>query len=54
MHATRTTDKRNPRMVKRRNSHYKSFDRDAPRHVGIDCRPTTRQRVEASELAHGP
>jgi hypothetical protein len=37
LRATRTTGKRNKRMVKRRNSHYASHDRTAPRHVPIDC-----------------
>ena len=35
--ATRTSGKRNQRMVKRRNSPYASHDRQAPRHVDMDC-----------------
>jgi len=35
--ATRTTSKRNKRMVERRNSPYASHDRRAPRHVDMDC-----------------
>jgi hypothetical protein len=42
MHATRTIDKHSPRMVKRRNSPYKSFDRQLPRRVDIDCRPSIK------------
>lgn len=37
LRATRTTGKRNKRMVKRRNSPYASHDRTAPRHVPMDC-----------------
>lgn len=44
MHATRTLDKRSPRMVKRRNSPYKSFDRGLPRRVNIDCCPSVKKR----------
>ena len=35
--ATRTTGKRNPSMVKRRNSPFASFGRAASRNVKIDC-----------------
>jgi hypothetical protein len=37
LRAARTTGKRNKRMVKRRNSPYASHDRQAPRHVDMDC-----------------
>ena len=49
--ATRTTGRQNPRMVKRRNSPFASFDRAAARNVKIDCtvvmvapQPTTPKR----------
>jgi hypothetical protein len=43
MHATRTINKRSPRMVKRRNSPYNSFDRKLARRVDIDCRPKVKE-----------
>jgi hypothetical protein len=39
LRATRTINKRSPRMVKRRNSRYKAFAWGAPRRVPIDCTP---------------
>jgi hypothetical protein len=36
LHAVRTLDRRSPRMVKRRNSPYASFDRGAPRRIKVD------------------
>jgi hypothetical protein len=53
MHATRTIDKRSPRMVKRRNSPYKSFDRAAPRRVDADCRPTIKTPGRPAKAVHG-
>jgi hypothetical protein len=37
--ATRTINKRTPRMVKRRNSPYASHDRTQPKKQTIDCTP---------------
>jgi len=39
LRATRTLNRRSPRMVKRRNSRYRAFDWDAPRRVPIDATP---------------
>ena len=41
MLATRTTNKRSPRMVKRRNSTYAAHNRKLPIRVPIDCTPRT-------------
>ena len=40
MLATRTTDKRSPRMLKRRNSTYAAHNRKLPIRVPIDCTPS--------------
>jgi hypothetical protein len=40
LRATRTLERRNPRMVKRRHSPYACFDRHARRRVPIDCWPS--------------
>jgi hypothetical protein len=39
LRASRTINRRSPRMVKRRNSRYKAFQWGAPRRVPIDCTP---------------
>jgi hypothetical protein len=49
LRATRTTDKQNPRMVKRRNSPHKPFDRNAPRNVDIDCTPAMVKPMLATD-----
>ena len=40
LRATRTLNRRSPRMVKRRNSPYASHDRTAKTGVPIDCTPS--------------
>ncbi len=40
LRATRTLNRRSPRMVKRRNSPYASHNRNLPIRVPIDCTPT--------------
>jgi hypothetical protein len=39
LRATRTLNRRSPRMVKRRNSPYASHNRKLPIRVPIDCMP---------------
>jgi hypothetical protein len=39
--ATRTLNRRSPRMVKRRNSHYAPHDRTAATRIPMDCTPRT-------------
>jgi hypothetical protein len=41
LRATRTLNRRSPRMVKRRNSPYASHNRNLPIRVPIDCTPVT-------------
>ncbi len=64
LHATRTLNRRSPRMVKRRNSPYASHDRNAKTRVPIDCTPqmapiaahrgsSQGHRKEASQTSSG-
>lgn len=52
LRATRTLNRRSPRMVKRRNSPYASHNRNLPIRVPIDCTPiilaATPPRVRAA------
>jgi len=50
LRATRTINKKSPRMVKRRNSRYKAFDWEAPRRVPIDCTPVPAEPMVVAPL----
>jgi hypothetical protein len=49
LHAVRTKSRRSPRMVKRRNSPYASFDRKTPRRVPIDWTPAVITTIAARQ-----
>jgi hypothetical protein len=49
LRASRTIDRRSPRMVKRRNSRYKAFQWGAARRLPIDCTPQP-----APPMLHAP
>lgn len=53
LRATRTTGKRNKRMVKRRNSPYASHDWAAPRHVPMDCTAVMLQPLPVTVRKRG-
>lgn len=54
LRATRTLNRRSPRMVKRRNSQYAPHDRQAPTRVPTDFTPTTVAPREPTRRTRPP